>query len=256
MIDKTRCFPFYIYELVNENDQLVNQIDGETLITSPSGKKYIRRENITNWALNQYRHRYGYQVGKEDIFYYIYGLFHSLDYRRRFENDLKKMLPHIPFVRTPEDFWAFSQAGRDLAELHLNYETVEPWPLVEEIKGDKNSFETYWVKIMRFGKTPDKKEDKTVILYNEHIRLRDVPNEAYEYIVNGKSAIEWIMDRYQVKTDKKSGITNDPNKWLEEQNDPRYIVDLIKRVTRVSVETVRIMKELPELDIEIPDTNS
>lgn len=163
------------------------------------------------------------------------------------------MLPHIPFVKTSEDFWAFSQAGRDLAKLHLNYESIEPWPLVEEIKGDTNSLETYKVKKMRFGKKPDKQKDKTVILYNENITLREIPQEAYDYIVNGKSAIEWIMDRYQVKTDKKSGITNDPNKWLEEHNNPRYIVDLIKRVTRISVETVRIMKGLPELDIETPE---
>ena len=252
-IGDTQCFSLFTYEPANENDQLITKIEGETIITAPSGKQYIRRENITDWALNQYRQRYGEQVTKEDIFYYVYGLLHSLDYRKRYENDLKKVLPHIPFVKTSEDFWAFSQAGRDLAKLHLNYESIEPWPLVEEIKGDTNSLETYKVKKMRFGKKPDKQKDKTVILYNENITLRDVPLEAYEYVVNGKSAIEWIMDRYQVKTDKKSGITNDPNKWLEEHNNPRYIVDLIKRVTRISVETVRIMKGLPELDIETPE---
>lgn len=252
-IGDTQCFSLFTYEPANENDQLITKIEGETIITAPSGKQYIRRENITDWALNQYRQRYGNQVTKEDIFYYIYGIFHSLEYRQRYENDLKKLLPHIPFVRTSEAFWTFSQAGRDLAKLHLDYESVEPWPLVEEIKGNPNSLETYKVKKMSFGKTSDKKEDKTIILYNNNITLRNVPLEAYEYIVNGKSAIEWIIDRYQVKTDKTSGITNDPNKWLEEHNNPRYIVDLIKRVTRISVETVRIMKGLPELDIETPE---
>lgn len=218
-------------------------------ITAPSGKRYIRHENITDWALNEYRKRYGKSVTKEDIFYYVYGLLHSPEYRKRFKNDLKKMLPRIPFVALVGDFWAFSQAGRKLAELHLNYETIEPWPLEEQIKCDPNAPATYKIAKMRFGKTPDKKEGKTVIVYNDHITLRGIPPGAYDYIVNGKSAIEWIIDRYQVHRDKKSGIVNDTNKWLEEHGDPRYIVDLIKRIVRVSIETMKIINELPALNI-------
>lgn len=249
-IDKTQTFPLYTYEPVQDDDVLAGYIDGELVITAPSGKRYIRRENITNWALSEYRKRYGEDVTKKDIFYYVYGLLHSTEYRERYNNDLKKMLPRIPFVASAEDFWTFSRAGRKLADLHLNYETVDPWPLVEEIKGDSNAIATYKVNKMCFGKTPDRKEDKTVIVYNDHITLHEIPLEAYEYVVNGKPAVEWIMERYKVHRDKKSGIVNDPNKWLEEQGDARYIVNLIKRVVRVSVETVEIVKRLQGLDLE------
>lgn len=191
---------------------------------------------------------------KKDIFYYIYGLLHSPEYRERYKNELKKMLPRIPFVSSVEDFWAFSNAGRKLAELHLNYETVEPWPLEEEIKGDPNDPTMYRISKMRFRKSRDSKEDKTVIIYNDNITLSGIPLDAYKYVVNGKSAIEWVMERYQVSQDKKSGIINDPNKWLEELDNPRYIVDLIKRIVKVSVETVRIVEELPTLNIETPVT--
>ncbi|MDK2816219.1 MAG: hypothetical protein PWR22_848 [Moorella sp. (in: firmicutes)] len=254
MIDGgVQTFPFYTYEPVQDNVTFFDGCsDGGVIITAPSGKRYIRRENITDWALEEYSKHYSEAVTKEDIFYYVYGLLHSLDYRNRFSNDLKKMLPRIPFVASAEDFWAFSKAGRKLAELHLNYETIEPWPLEEQNKGDQNDFETYKVTKMRFGKTPDKKDDKTVIVYNDHFTLHGIPLAAYDYVVNGKSAIEWIMDRYQVHRDKKSGIVNDPNKWLEEHGAPRYIVELIKRTVRVSMETIEIINELPSLNIKLP----
>src|SRR5690606_29912081 len=107
-VGDTQCFPLYTYESLNDENELVIQIEEDTIFTSPSGKQYVRRENITDWALNQYQKRYGNQVTKEDIFYYVYGILHSLDYRKRYENDLKKVLPHIPFVKISEDFWAFS----------------------------------------------------------------------------------------------------------------------------------------------------
>jgi predicted helicase len=247
--DKTQTFPLYTYTPVDSNDFSVGHIEGETIITAPSGKQYIRRENITDWALTEYRKRYENKVTKEDIFYYIYGLLHSPKYRERYKNDLKKMLPRIPFVASSEDFWAFSNAGRRLADLHLNYETVEPYPLTEKIKGDPNDPEVYKITKMRFAKTKDKKEDKTIIIYNDYITLSGIPLESHDYIVNGKSAIEWIMERYQIQRDKKSGIVNDPNKWLEENNSPRYIVDLIKKIIRVSIETMKIIEELPQLNV-------
>jgi len=249
LVGDTQTFPLYTYEPVSVTDILVGSVAGETIVVAPSGRQYIRRENITDWALNEYRNRYGADVTREDIFYFVYGFLHSPEYRERYRNDLKKSLPRIPFIASKKDFRAFADAGRQLAELHLNYETVEPWPLEEEIKGDPNDPATYRVTKMSFGKTSGRKPDKTVIVYNDHITLRGIPLEAYEYVVNGKPAIEWLMERYQVRRDKKSGIVNDPNKWLEEQGDPRYIVDLIKRVARVSVETVKIMKELPGLNL-------
>ncbi|MEK8016204.1 MAG: type ISP restriction/modification enzyme, partial [Candidatus Parabeggiatoa sp.] len=173
---------------------------------------------------------------------YVYGILHSPEYKTRYAADLKKMLPRIPYAK---DFNAFSKAGRDLAQWHLNYETIEPYP-VQESTSDfaQEPKEFYQVQKMTFaGKV--REPDKTSIIYNSKVTLTGIPLEAYDYIVNGKSAIEWIMERYQVTTDKNSGITNNPNDWSE---DPRYIVDLVKRIVRVSIETMKIVDKLPELE--------
>lgn len=153
------------------------------------------------------------------------------------------MLPHIPY--TP-DFWVFDKAGRELGRWHLSYEMVEPWPLNEVLHG---TIEDYRVVKMSFGKNEHGKADKTVVRYNDYLSLTGIPLEAYEYVVNGRPAIEWIMDRYEVTTYKASGIVNDPNKWAEEHGELRYIVDLLKRLVRVSMESMQIEKGLGELDI-------
>jgi predicted helicase len=186
--------------------------------------------------LKQFRTAYGnINISQEDIFYYIYAVLHSPQYRVKYGNNLKKDLPRIPFLK---EFRRWSEAGRELAKWHLNYETVEPWPVKEEgVLG----FMGYRVEKMAFPK----KGQRDSIIYNRDITLTGIPEEAYEYIVNGKSAIEWVMERYQVKTDKDSGILNDPNAWCDEHNDPRYIIDLVKRVVRVSMESMKIIKGLP-----------
>ncbi len=171
----------------------------------------------------------------------MYGILHNPDYRTTFANDLKKMLPRIPLVEKPKDFWSFSKAGRDLAELHLNYESVDPYPDVT-VTGAESEF--YTVEKMRFPK----KGEQNSIIYNSHITISNIPDKAYEYVVNGKSAIAWIMERYQVKTDKKSGIKNDPNDWAEEVNNPRYILDLLLSIINVSVQTLDIVNGLPKLE--------
>lgn len=153
------------------------------------------------------------------------------------------MLPRIPYA---QDFWAFSKAGRELAYWHLNYETIEPYPLNEYQDLLYLDEKEYRVEKMIFGK---RNKDKTMIIYNSHINLSDIPLEAYDYIVNGKSAIEWIMERYQITKDKDSGIVNDPNDWSD---DPRYIIDLVKRIVRVSLETVKIVNSLPPLNERSP----
>lgn len=229
-ISKGQCFPLYWYEKRNSEQGELN------LGMEDDAGNYIRHDGISNFGLKQFRTAYGYpKISKEDIFYYVYGLLHSTEYRTRFENDLKKELPRIPFAK---DFRAFSKAGRKLAELHLNYETIEPWPVKEESHGN------FRVTKMRFPK----KGIRHTIIYNDSCTLSEIPEEAYEYIVNGKSAIEWLMERYAVTIDKDSGIVNDPNDWCEEQGDPRYIVDLVKRVIRVSIETMEIVKSLPPLE--------
>lgn len=244
-----QCFPLYWYE----EEQQTYQTGGmDNMFASPESS-YIQREGITDWILTAARKQYGYKVTKEDIFYYVYGLLHSPDYRTTFATDLKKSLPRLPLVEKADDFWAFSKAGRELADLHLNYETIEPYrkcivsfaPLTN--KGDKMN---YHVEKMRFGKIDSKTSDKSVIYYNNSITITGVPAEAYEYVVNGKSAIEWIMERYAITTDKKSGITNDPNDWAREHNDEKYILNLLLRIINVSVQTVEIVKRLPNLKFE------
>lgn len=245
LTDTGQCFPLYWYEKADEKDKTKPQ--GEMFEAgsgNPDEDGYIRHDAITDWALTAFRDHYQDQsITKENIFWYVYSILHSPEYKQRFATDLKKMLPRIPFAT---DFRAFCDAGRKLGDWHLNYETAEPFPLTEESKRLVMEDGDYRVTKMTFGKK-DGKPDKTVIAYNEHLTLRDIPLEAYDYVVNGKPAIEWIMERYQVTVDKASGIKNDPNDWSSEHNNPRYIVDLIKRIVRVSVESARIVKALPKL---------
>lgn len=234
--DGTQCFPLYYYEK--------KSIYHPTLFDGDDNAQYTRKDGLTAFILERCRESYGPKVTKEDIFYYVYGLLHSPEYRKAFAADLKKMLPRLPLVEKPADFWAFSKVGRALAELHLSYETQPACPDVTVEGAESGKFR---VEKMRFGKTDAGAADKSVIEYNSWIRITGIPLEAYEYVVNGRSAIEWIMERYQVRTDKASGITNDPNDWAQEQGKPRYILDLLLSVISVSLETLRLVRELPRL---------
>ncbi len=238
----TQCLPLYIY---HKREQVQG---GLFDVTSESS--YIRKDGVSDFILERAKKQYGKSVSKVDIFYYVYGILHSQDYRETFANDLKKMLPRIPLVEKPKDFWAFSKSGYQLAELHINYEDVEPFTGVEvEIPKHQlqiDEYEFYKVTKLRFPK----KDQKETIIYNSRIKISNIPAQAYEYLVNGKSAIDWIMDRYQVVVDKKSGIKNDPNDWSKEVENPRYILDLILSVINVSVQTVDIVNGLPELKFE------
>ena len=167
----------------------------------------------------------------------MYGFLHSPQYRETFAADLKKMLPRLPLVDEARDFWAFSKAGRELAELHLNYENIPPYAEVT-ITGSQVNLR---VEKMRFPA----KDRKDTIIYNSHITVENIPAKAYEYVVNGKSAIEWVMERYQIKTDKDSGIVNDPNLYAEENGQPDYILKLLLSVIAVSMKTQEIVEKLP-----------
>lgn len=238
-----QCFPLFWYE-ENDNDlaDLFNQYAEKDVLD-----RYDKKDGITDYIHKEARKLYGSKVTKEDIFYYVYGFLHSPEYRSTFEADLKKMLPRLPLVDNPEDFWAFSKAGRELAELHLNYETVEPYQGVEF---DEKPVCGYGVEKMRFGKIDSKTADKSTIIFNGGLTIKNIPLEAYDYVVNGKSAIEWLMERYQVTTDAKSGILNDPNKWAEEHDDEKYIFNLVLRMITVSLETMKIVKSLPKVKFE------
>ncbi|MBQ8848019.1 MAG: DEAD/DEAH box helicase [Candidatus Gastranaerophilales bacterium] len=240
MIEKSQSFPLYWYE---ENEKKNSQQQSLFGNQEEDNDKYIRHDGITDFIHNLAKEKYGHKVTKEDIFYYVYGILHSEDYRTKFAADLKKMLPRIPLVDKVEDFWAFSNAGRDLAKLHLNYEDQAPLATVKVI-GEESGIFT--VDKMRFKS----KEDKSEIIYNPYIRITNIPEVAYDYVVNGKSAIEWVMDRYQVTINKDSQIKNDPNDWAEEHGKPRYILDLLLSVISLSVATVKIVKSLPKLNFE------
>jgi len=229
-----QSFPLYYYAEIDKKSQsLFDQV-------SEGEKDYIRRDAISDFILQRAKKQYGKNVSKEDIFYYVYGFLHSPKYREEFANDLKKMLPRLPLIDNVKDFWAFSKAGRKLAELHVNYEKVEPFADVI-VDGEESGF--YKVDKMRFPK----KDQKETIIFNSKITVMNIPLKAYQYTVNGKSAIEWIMERYQVKIDKKSGIKHDPNDWADEVGNPRYILDLLLSIINVSVQTVDIVNKLPEV---------
>ena len=222
---------------------------------------YRRVDNVTDQALSRWQTTYGPDWTKNDVFYYCYGLLHSPDYRETYAADLKKMLPRIPLVESAEAARTFADAGRALSELHVGYESADPYPL-EGLHPDgapagEAAYDFYAVshKKMRFGKQgPEQKAagekvDRSVIHYNDRIAVSGIPDEAYRYQLGSRSAIEWIIDRYHVRTDKASGIVNDPNDWSREVGDPRYILDLLARVVTVSVETMRIVDALPTLKV-------
>lgn len=228
-------FPRYTYEKV--------EVEAD-LFSNGNGDEYERVDNITDEILSDYRKSYGSGVSKDDIFYYVYGLLHSPTYRTDFAADLKKTLPRIPKVK---DFKGFADAGRELVTLHVGYEAVAPYPLEETVTAAPGVPDAtlYRVQQMVFGKGKGATKDRSRIVFNSHVILSGIPDEAYDYTLGAKSAIEWIIERYQVKTDKASGIVNDPNEWSD---DPRYILDLLKRIVTVSLESVKIIDALPALD--------
>ncbi len=233
-IEKGQCFPLYLYDEDGSN----------------------RRNAITDAGLRHFTSFYASDdISREDVFYYIYGLLHSNDLLSRYADNLSKELPRIPRVKKVEDFHAFRQAGRDLAELHLNYENIPMFPAKVESSAIEDSdyriLKMKHPKVKVDGKSVD---DLSTVVVNNRITVSNIPAEAYEYVVNGKSAIKWVMERQQVKTDKASGIVNDPNDWaVETMENAKYPLELLLRVITVSVETMKIVKSLPRLQTETDD---
>ena len=213
---------------------------------------YRRVDNVTDATLASYREHYGDAgITKEDIFFYVYALLHHPEYRERYEDDLKKMLPHIPRAA---GFHTYASVGRELADLHVNYERVEPYPSVQEeasLHAPADPWERYRIgeRKMRFPKLGRRDKDFTRLEYNDYVTLTGIPAEAQGYSISGRSPLEWIIDRYHVKTDKASGIVNDPNDFLREQGRPDAVADLIKRLATVSMRTQELLATLPKLEI-------
>ena len=216
---------------------------------------YMRVDNITDEIKKLYRDALGADITSDDIFHFVYGKLHDPAYRTKYAADLKKMLPHIETPSSRAEFDKFAAAGQELMDLHVGYESVEPWPLDIQVKGDESDRETWRVLKMRWAKRKDPETGKNVndvtkLIYNKRVTIAGIPAEADGHMLGSRSAVAWLIDRYQVKKDKASGIINDPNDWADEVGNPRYIVDLIGRVVRVAMETVRIVDGL--VDIEEP----
>jgi predicted helicase len=212
----SQCFPFYVYDEDGTN----------------------RRENVTDWALERFRSHYDdATITKRDIFHYVYGVLHHADYRERYEGNLKRQLPRIPFAPDTDAFRGFVEAGAQLAELHVGYEDADPYPL-NEVEDDAANYE-WRVEKMRF------RQNKTAIKYNDFLTLEGIPERAHDYRLGNRSTLDWLVNQYRVRTYKRYDITHDPN----DPNNKWYIVDLIKRVTTVSIKTVDIVEGLPELGI-------
>lgn len=275
LVGDDQCFPLYWYEKPDENGLFADSYQADD-------HGYIRHDAITDGALSVFHAAYPHLtiqrpdgtksgISKEDVFYYVYGILYSPEYRKRFTSNLNKELPRIPLAK---DFTAFMQAGRKLANLHVNYETADRYPVREAWTGEPGQGQFKQVtaadgslfsyRILNPGRTvkmtypnkikdPDtgkKTNDLTTLQVSENVQLQNIPMRAYDYMLNGKSAIAWLIDRYRVTTDSKSGIVNDPNDYSP---DPRYIVDLVERVITVSMRTLNIMDALPPIE-ELPQT--
>jgi len=234
----TQCFPLYWYE--EERTEVLDMFEEQE-------SSYTRHDGITDYVLFESRQRFGPEIAKEDIFFYVYGLLHSPEYRRDFSSDLKKLTPRILLVSSEDEFYAFSNAGRRLAHVHINYESQKPPKFVllngQEVCRADFSDDQLEVTKMVFAA----KGQKDRIVYNSHITISGIPAFAYDYVLNNKSAIEWIMERYSVVTHKDSGIVNNPNAWGIELGSPRYVLDLILSIISVSIETMEIVHGLPRV---------
>jgi predicted helicase len=240
-----QCFPLHVYE-----DTLGEESGLDDLFSKPKkgDSSYVRRDGITDEGLAHFQSIYtNEKISNEDVFYYVYGLLHSEDYRSRYADNLSKELPRIPCVKKAKDFWSFVEAGRKLGDIHVNYESVELYKVT--VEGSPKTETDYRVVNMKFGGA-GKEKDKSTIVYNNKVTVKNIPVEAYDYVVNGRPAIEWVMERQCVYTDKDSGIVNDANLYaIETVGDAAYPLKLLQRVITVSVETMKIVKALPELDI-------
>ncbi len=243
-----QCLPRYVYTEAPKGGMI-----GEFKSVQPDEHGYVRSDGINEEAVQHFKDVYPEHADKVDvdaIFYYIYGVLHSPEYRSTYANNLQKELARIPRVATYEEFAAFEKAGRALAELHVNYEAVKPY---EGCTIDAADSPSYRVEKLAYGKIAGQKgdaaKDRSTIIYNSSITIRNIPLEAQEYVVNKKSALDWIVERCCVSTDKDSGIVNDFNDYAKEMGDEKYIFNLILRVITVSLETMKIVKALPKLNI-------
>lgn len=232
-LEKANCYPLkYIDDKKNTKDKSMHILSSDNELN----------DGITDFIHNLAKEKYGVpRITKEDIFYYVYGFLHDSNYRKKFKSDLKKEIPKLPLVEEYKDFKQYSDIGKELANLHLNYEKLEKLPYILVSGEEKNNFKVEKIKFIS-------KEDKSVIIFNSDIKISNIPLEVYDYQINGKSAVEWILERYSISIDKKSEIKNDPNLWCEENDNLRYILDLLLSVISLSIKTNELIKKLPKIE--------
>ncbi|MFS4490249.1 DEAD/DEAH box helicase [Dietzia kunjamensis] len=238
VLDTAQFFPRWTYVPAEASDGRFDLGD----LGSVDEFGYRRLDNITDDIASVYSETLAGPVDKDDIFYFVYAQLHDPGYRSRYAADLKKMLPHLPPPSSRERFNQLADWGRQLADLHVGYENVGPWPLDVTVKPgvDDCDRDTWRVDKLRFKS----KTDHTTIIYNRYVTISGIPDDAERYLLGPRTALAWLIDRYQVKTDKASGIVNDPNDWADEHDDHLYIVNLIAKATRVAVETMEIVDQI------------
>jgi helicase domain protein len=246
-LEKTQCFPRWLPG--DQGKTAEDELDFGESSELPSG--------FSPQALPHFQAAYpGKPITEDDLFYYIYGILHSEDYRTRYANNLMKELPRIPRAATYEQFMAFVEAGQELAKVHVHFEDVKPYGGVT-IEYTKSGQPSYRVKQMKWGKikgkTGNAAKDKTTLIYNDWITVKNIPLEAQEYVVNKKSALDWVVERACVSIDKASGIVNDFNDYASEMGSERYPLDLFLKIITVSLKTMRIVRALPKLEIHALD---
>ena len=276
MVSKAQWCPLYTWERITEKsaqDTLfstpetvsgTDEFSGIFDFTRPIGEQvpmivgeYRRRDNITDATLAAYRQHYhdarspqGERISKEDIFFYAYALLHHPEYRERYHADLKKMLPRIPKA---VDFWSYSTIGRELADLHVNYERMPAYSSIQaewSMDTPTDEWAKYHVTKLVWAKNSGKAKDLTRLIYNDYLTFSGIPTEANEYKIGGRSPLEWMVDRYKITTDKKSSIVNDPNDYCREVGDPAYIAKLVPSLITVSMRTQELMRALPEFIVD------
>ncbi len=253
-ISSGQCFPRWLYRkpTTDQGSLYASEITSAYLQTDRYG--YIRESAISETALSAFSKQIAPPIfSADDLFYYIYGVLHVPSYREKFAANLSKELPRIPLPKNSEQFWTLAEAGRKLGDLHVDYEDAQEYPIDFERGGwepndEINSEEWFRVVKMKHPGT-GRNKDRTQIIYNDYITIQNIPEEAYDYVVNGKSAIAWVMERQGVKTDKDSQIVNDANRFaIETMKDPAYPLRLLAKVITVSLETITIVDGLREID--------
>ncbi|MDR0751831.1 MAG: DEAD/DEAH box helicase family protein [Christensenellaceae bacterium] len=240
LLEAARCFPRFCYTNVDNMNLKTQQLD--LFFDSSEYENGIKKhDGISDYFLNLTKNKYSEDISKDDIFYYVYGILHNRNYATTFKDDLQIALPRIPLVDSLVDFKTYVKAGRELANLHLNYENLKPLDTLK-IEGVLSN-----LKITKM-KFPSKK-DMSTIVFNEHIKITNIPKKAHDYVLSGRSAIGYILEYYQVKTNEDNGICQDPNEWCDEVNNPRYILDLLLSIITLSVKTMEIVDSLPALDL-------